>query len=55
MTLGNEAAGTIAQMGPEVPSFWQGQKGQRVVLLAGKSSCMVMGQAFDGGWAEYVV
>ena len=55
VTPGHEAAGTIAQVGSEVPSFWQGQEGQRVVLLAGKSSCMVMGQAFDGGWAEYVV
>ncbi len=54
VTPGHEAAGTIEQVGPEVP-FWQGQEGQRVTLIAGKSSCMVMGQTYDGGWAEYVV
>lgn len=54
VTPGHEAAGTIEQVGPEVP-FWQGQECRRVTLIAGKSSCMVMGQAYDGGWAEYVV
>jgi len=52
VTPGHEAAGTIERVGSEVP-LWQA--GQRVALLAGKSSCMVMGQAYDGGWAEYVV
>ncbi|MEI7996458.1 MAG: zinc-binding dehydrogenase [Methylococcaceae bacterium] len=52
VTPGHEAAGTIGRVGAEVP-LWQ--VGQRVALMAGKSSCMVMGQAYDGGWAEYVV
>ncbi|QXX73837.1 zinc-binding dehydrogenase [Methylovirgula sp. HY1] len=51
VTPGHEAAGVIAQVGAAVP-VWQA--GQRVTLAAGKSSCMVMGQAYDGGWAEYV-
>src|SRR5262249_40632162 len=58
----------IARVGPAVP-FWQ--EGQRVVLLAGSScgvcrhcvsggmkaclSPLVMGQNYDGSWAEYVV
>lgn len=52
VTPGHEVAGTIAQVGAGVP-LWQA--GQRVALIAGKNSCMVMGQAYDGGWAEYVV
>lgn len=52
VTPGHEAAGTIAQVGAAVP-LWQ--RGQRVTLVAGKSSCMIMGQAYDGGWAEYLV
>lgn len=52
VTPGHEAAGRIERVGAEVPPW---QAGQRVALLAGKSSCMVMGQAYDGGWAEYVV
>jgi 2-desacetyl-2-hydroxyethyl bacteriochlorophyllide A dehydrogenase len=52
VTPGHEAAGTIARLGAEVP-LWQ--VGQRVTLMAGKSRCLVMGQAYDGGWAEYVV
>lgn len=52
VTPGHEAAGTIERVGAEVP-LWQA--GQRITLSAGKSSCMIMGQAYDGGWAEYVV
>jgi 2-desacetyl-2-hydroxyethyl bacteriochlorophyllide A dehydrogenase len=68
VTPGHEAAGTIEQVGPGVP-VWQ--PGQRVVLLAGRScgvcrycvsggsrpcaNPLVMGQGYDGGWAEYVV
>ena len=68
VTPGHEAAGTIDQVGPSVP-LWQA--GQRVVLLAGRNcgvcrhcisgnftDCLnpvVMGQGYDGGWAEYVV
>lgn len=52
VTPGHEAAGTIERVGAEVP-LWQA--GQRVTLSAGKSFCMIMGQAYDGGWAEYVV
>jgi threonine dehydrogenase-like Zn-dependent dehydrogenase len=68
VTPGHEAAGTIARVGPAVP-FWQ--EGQRVVLMAGRScgvcrrcvsggmkaclSPLVMGQNYDGSWAEYVV
>ncbi len=68
VTPGHEAAGTIEQVGPTVP-LWRA--GQRVVLLAGRNcgacrhcisgnftDCLnpvVMGQGYDGGWAEYVV
>jgi threonine dehydrogenase-like Zn-dependent dehydrogenase len=68
VTPGHEAAGTIARLGPAV-SFWQ--EGQRVVLLAGRScgvcrhcvsggmktclSPLIMGQNYNGSWAEYVV
>ncbi len=68
VTPGHEVAGTIEQLGPVVP-FWQ--LGQRVALVAGRScgvcrncvsgsstACLnplVMGQSYDGGWAEYVV
>lgn len=52
VTPGHEAAGKIVQLGSDVP-LWQ--EGQRVTLMAGKSRCMVMGQAYDGGWAEYVL
>lgn len=52
VTPGHEVAGTIERVGAEVP-LWKA--GQHVALIAGKSSCMVMGQAYDGGWAEYVV
>jgi D-arabinose 1-dehydrogenase-like Zn-dependent alcohol dehydrogenase len=68
VTPGHEAAGTIEQVGPGVP-LWRA--GQRVVLLAGRNcgvcrhcisgnftDCLnpvVMGQGYDGGWAEYVV
>jgi threonine dehydrogenase-like Zn-dependent dehydrogenase len=68
VTPGHEAAGTIDSVGPAVP-LWQA--GHRVVLLAGRncgacrhcisgngSDCpnpVVMGQGYDGGWAEYVV
>lgn len=67
VTPGHEPAGTIAQVGPEVP-FWQ--PGQRVVIAPGRScgqcphcgdtpaTCLspqVMGQDWDGAWAEYVI
>jgi len=68
VTPGHEVAGVIARVGPAVP-FWQ--PGQRVALLAGRNcgvcrhcsgggsgAClnpMVMGQNYDGGWAEYVL
>ncbi len=68
VTPGHEAAGTIERVGPAVP-VWHA--GQRVVLLAGRNcgvcrhcisgnpiECLnpvVMGQGYDGGWAEYVV
>ncbi len=68
VTPGHEAAGTIEQVGPAVP-MWR--PGRRVVLLAGRNcgvcrhcisgnatDCLnpvVMGQAYDGAWAEYVV
>jgi threonine dehydrogenase-like Zn-dependent dehydrogenase len=67
-TPGHEGAGTIARVGPEVP-FWQ--EGARVVMFAGRNcgvcrkclsgagkECLnplVMGQNYDGSWAEYVV
>jgi threonine dehydrogenase-like Zn-dependent dehydrogenase len=67
VTPGHEGAGTIERVGAAVP-FWQ--EGQRVVLLAGRNcgvcrhcvggsgACLnplVMGQNYDGSWAEYVV
>jgi threonine dehydrogenase-like Zn-dependent dehydrogenase len=68
VTPGHEGAGTIARVGPDVP-LWQ--PGQRVVLMAGRNcgvcrqcvsggmkACLrplVMGQNYDGSWAEYVV
>ncbi|MFG2563694.1 zinc-binding dehydrogenase [Streptomyces sp. NPDC048496] len=65
VTPGHEPAGTIARVGPEVP-FWQ--PGQRVVIAPGRGcgtcrhcgdgqTCLapqVMGQNWDGAWAEYV-
>jgi D-arabinose 1-dehydrogenase-like Zn-dependent alcohol dehydrogenase len=67
LTLGHEASGTIASVGPGVPGW---REGQRVSLLAGKV-CMacdrcaagrldecrnpqIMGAHFDGAWAELV-
>jgi 2-desacetyl-2-hydroxyethyl bacteriochlorophyllide A dehydrogenase len=68
VTPGHEAAGTIERVGPAVPQW---QPGQRVVLVAGRNcgtcrhclsgsskTCLspqVMGQNYNGGWAEYVV
>lgn len=68
VTPGHEAAGTIEQVGPGV-TYWQ--PGQRVVIAGGKncgvcrhcatgdfadcSSPQIMGQGYDGGWAQYVV
>lgn len=68
VTPGHEGAGTIERVGPGVP-LWQA--GQRVVLMAGKNcgvcrmclsgnvkGCLtplVMGQNYDGSWAEYVI
>src|SRR5512134_2971841 len=52
VTPGHEVAGTIERVGAEVP-LWQA--GQRVILSGGKDAHMVMGQAYDGGWAEYVL
>ncbi len=68
VTPGHEGAGTIERVGPAVP-LWR--PGQRVVLLAGRNcgicrhcvsggtkACLnplVMGQNYNGSWAEYVV
>ncbi|MFF4583701.1 zinc-binding dehydrogenase [Streptomyces sp. NPDC001373] len=66
VTPGHEPAGTVARLGSEVP-FWQ--PGRRVVIAPGRGcgtcrhcgdgqSCLapqVMGQNWDGAWAEYVV
>src|SRR5512139_3704148 len=67
VTPGHEVAGTIERVGPAVP-FWQ--PGQRVVLMGGRNcgvcrhciggsgvclNPLVMGQNYDGGWAEYVL
>ena len=67
VTPGHEPAGTIARVGPEVP-FWQ--VGQRVVIAPGRfcgqcahcgdtpPTCLapqIMGQNWDGAWAEYVI
>ncbi|MFI1165788.1 alcohol dehydrogenase catalytic domain-containing protein [Streptomyces sp. NPDC020801] len=66
VTPGHEPAGTIAQVGPDVP-YWQ--PGRRVVIAPGRScgncrhcgdalGCLapqVMGQHWDGAWAEYVI
>ncbi len=68
VTPGHEGAGTVERVGPDVP-LWQ--TGQRVVLLAGRNcgvcrhcvngavkACLnplVMGQNYNGSWAEYVV
>lgn len=67
VTMGHEAAGTIAAVGSEVP-VWR--EGDRVALLAGKGchqcdrcaaglfdECrlpLVLGVHYDGAWAEYV-
>jgi len=67
LTLGHEASGTIAAVGPDVP-VWR--EGDRVSLFAGKT-CMtcercatgrleecenpqIMGAHYDGAWADYV-
>lgn len=66
VTPGHEPAGTIARVAPDVP-YWR--PGQRVVIAPGRScgacphcgdalECLapqVMGQNWDGAWAEYVV
>jgi len=69
VTPGHEAAGTIERVGPAVP-FWQaGQRVillagrscgacRHCVSGGDATQCLnpvVMGQAYDGGWAEYVV
>ncbi|MET9885810.1 zinc-binding dehydrogenase [Streptomyces sp. NPDC006430] len=65
VTPGHEPAGTVARLGSGVP-FWQ--PGQRVVIAPGRGCgtcrhcgdgqpCLapqVMGQDWDGAWAEYV-
>ncbi|MBP2472951.1 D-arabinose 1-dehydrogenase-like Zn-dependent alcohol dehydrogenase [Crossiella equi] len=69
VTLGHEVAGTIEELGADVPDdLWRA--GQRVVLTAGDScgrcwNCryhtgfcllpVVRGVGYDGGWAEYLV
>ncbi|HET9102651.1 MAG TPA: alcohol dehydrogenase catalytic domain-containing protein [Solirubrobacteraceae bacterium] len=70
VTPGHEPAGVIAATGSEVPAHWRaGMRvlmaagrpcGQCVNCLRGypASSCLatqIMGFAFDGAWAEYVV
>jgi D-arabinose 1-dehydrogenase-like Zn-dependent alcohol dehydrogenase len=68
VTQGHEASGTIAELGPGVTGW---AEGDRVVLAAGKpclgcvncmrgdlSNCLhirLMAFAYDGGWAEYTV
>ncbi len=69
ITPGHEAAGTIARLGSDVPSW---QVGDRVVMAGGmrcgdcpvcagggnEADCpdaMIMGFDFDGAWAEYIV
>jgi D-arabinose 1-dehydrogenase-like Zn-dependent alcohol dehydrogenase len=68
VTLGHEAAGVIERVGSQVHGW---QPGQRVVLAGGRNcgecwfcargrveECQqfqIMGFAFDGAWAEYVV
>lgn len=69
LTLGHEAAGLVAALGPHVPGWAVGDK---VVMAGGRScgrcrNCMrghpnerclayeIMGAHFDGAWAEYVV
>ncbi|MFI9604553.1 zinc-binding dehydrogenase [Streptomyces sp. NPDC052043] len=66
VTPGHEPAGTIAEVGSDVP-YWQ--SGRRVVIAPGRAcgacahcgdaqGCLApqtMGQNWDGAWAEYVV
>jgi 2-desacetyl-2-hydroxyethyl bacteriochlorophyllide A dehydrogenase len=69
VTPGHEASGTIAQVGSAVP-FWQpGQRVlllagrncgvcRHCIGTGGSGAClnpMVMGQNYDGGWAEHIV
>ncbi|MBI4260736.1 MAG: zinc-binding dehydrogenase [Actinobacteria bacterium] len=67
LTMGHEAAGVVAAVGPDVP-LWR--EGERVALMGGKAclacsrckagdleGCLdprVMGVHHDGAWAEYV-
>ncbi|MGV9867139.1 zinc-binding dehydrogenase [Rhodococcus koreensis] len=68
VTLGHEVAGTIAAIGPGVPSMWK--VGDRICLTAGDRcgscpNCLhdtgfcltphARGVSYDGGWAEYTV
>ena len=68
ITPGHEAAGTIERVGEQVPGW---RPGQRVVMAGGRAcgrcpmcvrgrveECVafeIMGFAFDGAWAQYVV
>ncbi|MGW0815842.1 zinc-binding dehydrogenase [Streptomyces viridiviolaceus] len=55
VTLGHEVAGTVAETGPEVTSW---REGDRVVLSAGEKRDGVVwtrGVDYDGGWAEYAL
>ena len=69
VTPGHEAAGTIERVGPAVPRWQSGQRvvlmaGRNCGVCrhclsgGGSRACLnplVMGQGYDGGWAEYVV
>jgi threonine dehydrogenase-like Zn-dependent dehydrogenase len=69
VTPGHEAAGTVARVGPAVPLWQPGQRVvlmagrtcgvcRHCVGGGGGRACLnplVMGQNYDGGWAEYVV
>lgn len=55
VTIGHEVAGTIAELGPDVPEL---AVDQRVVLQAGEvrdGDMHTRGIDFDGGWAEYAL
>jgi threonine dehydrogenase-like Zn-dependent dehydrogenase len=69
VTPGHEAAGTIERVGPGVPYWHPGQRVvvlagrtcgicRHCVSGGDATRCLspvVMGQAYDGGWAEYLV
>ncbi|MGY1705184.1 zinc-binding dehydrogenase [Geodermatophilus sp. SYSU D00697] len=55
VTLGHEVAGTVAELGPGVAGW---AEGQRVLLQAGERRNGVVhtrGVDYDGGWAQYAL